>query len=76
METQIGLVYNNSLKQSVTRVTFFAAKAKPAPRYGSIVPPLYRHHHVSMGDLTACVPIAIGVALPHKKYGRKHATGN
>ena len=31
---------NKSLKPTVTRVTLFAAKAKSAPRYGSLVPPL------------------------------------
>ena len=37
-----GLTWNKSLKQTVTRVTPFAAKAKPAPRYGGLVPPFYR----------------------------------
>jgi len=31
---------NNSLKQTVTRGTDFAEKAKLAPRYGGLVPPL------------------------------------
>ena len=31
---------NKSLKPTVTRVTPFAEKAKPAPRYGGLVPPL------------------------------------
>ena len=34
-------IHNKSLKPTVTRVTLFAAKAKPAPRYGSSVPPFY-----------------------------------
>ena len=33
-------MYNNSLKPTVTRVTPFAHKAKPAPRYGGLVPPI------------------------------------
>ena len=41
-------MYNNSLKPTVTRVTPFAEKAKPAPRYGSLVPPLYGL--INMGD--------------------------
>ena len=32
---------NKSLKPTVTHVTPFAEKAKPAPRYGSLVPPFY-----------------------------------
>jgi len=39
------LVINDTAQQftkpTVTRVTPFAAKANPAPRYGSLVPPLY-----------------------------------
>ena len=31
---------NKSLKPTVTRVTPFAKKANPAPRYGGLVPPL------------------------------------
>ena len=34
-------VYNKSLKPTVTRVMSFAKKAKPAPRYGGLVPPFY-----------------------------------
>ena len=34
--------HNNSLKPTVTRVTHFAEKAKPAPRYGGLVPPVLR----------------------------------
>jgi len=30
---------SKSLKPTVTRVTPFADKAKPTPRYGSLVPP-------------------------------------
>ena len=30
---------NKSLKPTVTHVTPFAKKAKPAPRYGGLVPP-------------------------------------
>ena len=33
---------NKSLKQTVTHVTHFAEKAKPAPRYGRLVPPFHR----------------------------------
>jgi hypothetical protein len=32
---------NNPLKPTVVRVTPFAEKAKPTPRYGGLVPPLY-----------------------------------
>jgi len=32
---------NNPLKPTATRVTPFAEKAKPAPRYGGLVPPFY-----------------------------------
>ena len=32
---------NKPLKLTVTRVTLFAAKAKPAPRYGGLVPPFH-----------------------------------
>ena len=32
--------HNKSLKPTVTRDTPFAAEAKPAPRYGGLVPPL------------------------------------
>jgi hypothetical protein len=32
---------NKSLKQTVTRGTHFAEMAKPAPHYGSLVPPFY-----------------------------------
>ena len=32
---------NKSLKPTVTRVTPFAANAKPAPRYGGSVPPFH-----------------------------------
>jgi hypothetical protein len=35
------LQQNKSLKPTVTRVTPFAEKAKPAPLYGGLVPPLY-----------------------------------
>jgi hypothetical protein len=31
---------NKTLKPTVTRVTPFAKKAKPAPRYGGLIPPL------------------------------------
>ena len=34
-----GRSQNKSLKLTATRVMSFAAKAKPAPRYGSLVPP-------------------------------------
>jgi len=34
------LLQNKSLKPTVTRVTPFAEKAKPAPLYGGLVPPL------------------------------------
>jgi hypothetical protein len=34
---------NKSLKPTVTPVTLFAEKAKPAPRYGGLVPPFYMH---------------------------------
>jgi len=37
----LRLAHNNSLKPTATRVTLFAEKAKPAPRYGGLVPPLY-----------------------------------
>ena len=33
--------YNKSVKPTVTHVTHFAEMAKPAPRYGGLVPPLY-----------------------------------
>jgi hypothetical protein len=36
-----SLAANKSLKPTVTRVTPFAEKAKPAPRYGGLVPPFY-----------------------------------
>ena len=32
---------NNSLKPTITRVTHFAEKAKCAPHYGGLIPPLY-----------------------------------
>ncbi len=32
---------NNSLKPTETCVTHFAEMAKPAPRYGGLVPPFY-----------------------------------
>jgi hypothetical protein len=32
---------NKSLKPTVTRVTPFAEMAKPTPRYGGLIPPLY-----------------------------------
>jgi len=35
------MLHNKSLKPTVTHVTHFAEKAKPAPRYGSLVPPFY-----------------------------------
>ena len=36
-----GRSQNKSLKQTVTRITLFAVKAKAAPRYGGLVPPFY-----------------------------------
>jgi hypothetical protein len=33
--------HNKSLKPTLTRVTHLTAKAKPAPRYGGLVPPFY-----------------------------------
>ena len=35
------MTWNNSLKQTVTRVTHFAEIAKPSPRYGRLVPPFH-----------------------------------
>jgi len=32
---------NKSLKPTMTRVTPFAERAKPVPRYGGLVPPLH-----------------------------------
>lgn len=34
------MMSNKSHKPTVTRVTPFAEQAKPAPRYGGLVPPL------------------------------------
>jgi apolipoprotein N-acyltransferase len=36
----IDILHNKSLKPTATHVTPFAEKAKPAPRYGGLVPPL------------------------------------
>jgi hypothetical protein len=40
LSNMIGLTWNNSLQPTAKRVTLFAAKAKLAPRYGGLVPPL------------------------------------
>ena len=40
MGNMYGLTWNKSLKPTVTHVTLFAVKAKPAPPYGGLVPPL------------------------------------
>jgi len=37
---RLEIKYNNSLKQTATRVTPFATEANPTPRYGGLVPPL------------------------------------
>lgn len=44
----IGLTWNNSLKPTATRVTFFAAKAKLAPYYGGLIPPLACYKNVNL----------------------------
>gem|GEM_PF-4096777 len=40
MKAASASMANKSLKPTATRVTLFAEKAKPAPRYGGLVPPL------------------------------------
>ena len=48
---------NNPLKPTVTRVTPFAEKANPAPRYGGLIPPF------------CCQEQGLGIVVRHVNFG-------
>ena len=66
--------YNKSLKPTVTHVTPFAEKAKLAPRYGGLVPPLCWRNaglystmiHISTDQVHSASPTC--VAGKHRVY--------